>query len=259
MERTAAIAGLMALHLTSMAQVRVDGGVVLTGPGPAERQVLGLPDGVVAGDALTAGVEQAGAYRFTDLVGGPPWEVLGPAGTGAPVPGTHLLLRLPGPVQGPLDVLVNGHGPFPLSDAAGSPIDAAAALPGTVLSLVFDGTVFRDIGGTVDVLRDCPQGMASVGGRSCVEVNERAALDWFAAALACAADGRRLCSWGEFMVACVLGPGQGLQNLTNNWEWTGSTANSNGQARIAGSGNCYALNAVATTTPARAFRCCATR
>jgi hypothetical protein len=95
----------------------------------------------------------------------------------------------------------------------------------------------------------CPTNMTNIGGRICIDSDERVATDWYSAASSCIAEGFKLPSWGEWYGAMDNAT---LNNETNNWEWVdGGTSNT---ARKAGNGD---LRATANDDPrnSSAFRC----
>ena len=95
----------------------------------------------------------------------------------------------------------------------------------------------------------CPVHMTNIGGRICMETNERNSTDWFTAVSTCAAEGYKLPTWGEWYAAMDNAV---LNNETNNWEWVdGGTSNA---VRKVGNGN---LRATANDDPSNssAYRC----
>ncbi|MEQ8908421.1 MAG: hypothetical protein RIC95_04460, partial [Vicingaceae bacterium] len=96
----------------------------------------------------------------------------------------------------------------------------------------------------------CPANMTNIAGRICIENDQRAATDWFAAASGCAADGYKLPSWAEWYGAL---DNAAVNDETNDWEWVDDgTSNT---ARKAGNGS---LKASANDDPdsgSAAYRC----
>ncbi|MCB0764751.1 MAG: hypothetical protein KDB84_08610 [Flavobacteriales bacterium] len=242
------------------AQVRVDGGIRLVGQDPSDRRVSGLAPSTNAADALSAGVEQAGTYRLANSVSGSDWTMEVAGLDGAPDLGTQLVVRAPGTVPGPVAITINGHGPYPVTYGPDEALDGASVTAGAIFSVVFDGSAFQVLNGPVHSLRDCPTGMVAMNDGLCIDQVEHPAgnRDFFAAIELCADQGRRLCSWGEWYVACVNGPALGVQAMTGNWEWTNDAGNSDGQARWVGNSSCTTAGVSATTVTTR-FRCCYSR
>jgi len=240
-------------------QVRVDHAMQLEGPTPQDRQLHGLAGSTSPQAVITAGVEGSGTHRFTTVDSGPVWIVDLPSFTTAPAEGLHLLVRSDGSSNGPLSISVNGFGPYPISRGPSQPVQAEEIPQGSVLSLVFDGAVFQVLNGTTHGKRDCPLSMIQVSDQFCMEQMERDTLEFFDAALACAQQGFRLCSWGEFIVACENGVALGLQQMVGNYEWTNDAANEDNSVRVAGNLNCEQAGVTITTGTPRNFRCCLSR
>jgi hypothetical protein len=132
--------------------------------------------------------------------------------------------------------------------------------PGTILSLVFNGSAFQAMNHRTRGASDCPAGMVSVNDQFCVDIALAPdAMDFFAAADHCGARGARLCSWAEFMSSCVERVDLGLV-MVGQYEWVGSACNENGLARISGLSSCTSTAcAFATGDQDRRFRCCKER
>ena len=132
--------------------------------------------------------------------------------------------------------------------------------PGSLLSLVFDGTSFQVLNGAVHRRRDCPSDMVAVNEQYCIEPQERDTLDFYDAAFACVSDNKRLCTWGEWYRACTLAATLGLANMSGNWEWTNSSANEDLIARMVGNTSCTAAGtSLVTGSIPRKSRCCFSR
>ena len=104
--------------------------------------------------------------------------------------------------------------------------------------------------------RPCPAGFAQVNELYCIEISERDTLDFRDASVACGTADARLCTWGEWYAACVQGATLGLSDLTGNWEWTNSAANSDNGVRNVGYASCSHAGVTNGYTVARNFRCC---
>ena len=240
-------------------QVQVDQSIRLEGNAPAERQLYGLTESTLPQAVLTAGVEGAGTHRFASATDGPLWTVDLPSFTGPPVAGLHLLVRSDGTSSGSLSMNLNGYGPFPITRGPSEALQADDVPLGTVLSLVFDGAAFQLMNGTAHRKRDCPAGMIQASNQFCIEQTERDLTEFFDAALACSQQGSRLCTWGEFIVACENAATLGVQQMVGNYEWTNNAANEDGGVRVAGNLNCRQAAVVAVVGFPRKFRCCLSR
>ncbi|MEZ4739553.1 MAG: hypothetical protein R2818_09435 [Flavobacteriales bacterium] len=241
------------------AQVSVDGPILLTGTTNEDRQVTGLPSSTGPDHVLTAGVVQGGAAEYAAAVNGTSWNIDLPAFGTSPSAGTHLIVRAPAPSAGPIQLQLNGSGPYPVLRGL-QPMNGTELTEGRLLSLVFDGSAFQVLNGKADQRRDCPTNMVDVNGQFCMELTERGSTDFFTAALNCSAQDRRMCSWSEFHVACLRATELALTGMTNNWEWTNNTANEDNSVRVVGSGSCISAgNGISVGSVPRTYRCCYTR
>lgn len=252
-------AGILLSHCIAFAQVHSDRRIELVGEDPGSRQVLGLPVDQDVNTALSAGVEQSGDHRFAVALLQDGWEIELPALIGIPEAGTQMFVKIPEGASGNAQLRVNGTGPYPIVLAPNSALEASDVPDGTVLSLVFDGSHFHVMNGTVHSRRPCPDGMVQVNSQFCIEVDERAPESFFQAAVLCAADGRRLCTWAEFHRSCVQQVSLGLQNMVGNSEWADTAANEELNALVVGRISCTSGGATSTTIYDNSFRCCYTR
>lgn len=249
---------LLLLPLMGLAQVELDRPLVLEGATPASRQVTALDSAALAGAALVAAMEQDGAYRFTAPAQATLWSVF-LNGLDAALSGTQLVVVVPESAEGQPMLQVNGGPAAPILWGPGTPVEAAQLEAGSTLSVVYTGGHWQALNGTVDRLRECPPGMASVNDLYCIERVQRPAADFATAALACAAQGLRLCTWGEFIAGCQRRTALGLQISSSDWEWTGNSANEENNVRVARFANCTASGHRNMTGPAAPSRCCFTR
>lgn len=241
------------------AQVSIDKPVILEGTVPGTSRVEGLQHSTERIEALTAGIAQSGVIHTAGPVTGDHWTVDLPAFGATPDNGSHIVLKVPTTDTSRISITFNGNGPYPLL-REGVPLTGDALIAGSMLSIVLANDAFHVLNGSSDLRRPCPTGMVAVNQLYCIEPTERGSADYFQAGLSCAANGRRLCSWGEFISACQLGSTLGLAAMTNNWEWTNSTANEDNCGRVAGQSNCEAAGTwFATGGGPVAFRCCLTR
>jgi len=246
--------------LFGAAQIQIDGPLRATGTTPMDRQVTGLRDPIVAEAPQTAGLEQSGAHRMAEPLPGATWIITLPLLSVAPQPGTHIVVKAPTATNGPIVLTVNGHGPFAVLTTALQPIAGGTVVPGTMLSLVFDGTSFQAMNGEGYARRACPDGSAAVNEQFCMGIGQQPASDLYQAILSCGDQGMRLCSWGEFYAACMNAAVLGLNSMTNDWEWTDDASNEIGSARIVGLGACaVAGNSIVTNSVDRTFHCCWSR
>ena len=249
----------MLVPLLSMAQLVIDKPIILSSPDPEDHRVQGLMHSVDPLDALTAGTAQNNQVQIGVTTQGDHWSILLPSLESELVNGIHVIVRAPAMDPQPVNIILNGNGPYPLQ-LEGTTVSAEQIVEGTMISMVFADGIFHILNGHHGMRRACPTDMVAVNGLFCIEPTERPSADLFQAGLNCAANGRRLCTWGEFVGACQRSTELGLTSMTNNWEWTGTTSNEDNCARIAGSNNCTAANsAFSTGSFLWAYRCCFTR
>ncbi len=246
--------GLVALPLH--AQILVDKPIELQG---AVRRVEGLAPSTAPNDALTAGIAQRGPIHYATPVAATPWAVESDALGGTLANGTYLVIRVPASEDMPVAIAVNGADPLPVLHE-GVPLVGTAMAEGHMLSVVYGDGAFHVLNGNHDLRRNCPSGMVAVNDLYCIEPNERGSGDYFQSGLACAAVGRRLCTWGEFIGACQRSLALQLSGMTNSWEWTNSTANEDNVGRIAGLNGCESAGTWLSTGNAPVpYRCCFSR
>ncbi len=238
-------------------QVRVDAPVVLDGPLPADRQVIGLSDATSTDHGLNARTLRDAPYSYAEVADGSGWAVdLSPAGA-APVAGTTLLLRSSAGNTGPVTVTVNGSGPYALSRGPGLALRAGDIIPGAMVHMVFDGTEFQLISGRRKGPRPCPTGSVGVNDEYCIDVDRRGTALFDTASITCGDLNGQLCSWGQWYAACTRAAEIGMQNVSGQWEWSNSAANADGSARTMGHASCtHAGIGAAFGTVKFHYRCC---
>lgn len=253
---------LALLAMPSWAQVSIDRPLQLTGPDGAQRQVLGLPPSTEGSAALSATVEGNGQHRLASATtNGGVWHADLPTLTGSLTAGTNILVATPSPSPNNVLLEVNDQPGAPVLVAPGIFLAGDAYPEGTLLSLVYDGSSFHVMNGHANARKPCPSDMIAVNGDYCIEPTERPASNFFDASLACISADRRLCSWGEFVGACLFATQLGLVGMTGNWEWTRDSANEVGVVRMGFQSSCQtASTRVATeTTLPIVSRCCYSR
>jgi hypothetical protein len=252
MNRPTIISLCFMLALQASAQVRIDGSVEFTVPG----SVSGLSPTEAPDALLSLGTERSGAHRFGTPTAGTVWDLEMEALPNGPAAGTALLVRPPSGGEGPVLISVNGLPPLAVLKQGSDTLRAADIPMGVLLYVVHDGTSFQLMNGDQHLRRTCPTDFVSMGGQVCIGTAERAADTFEQAVLTCSDLGARLCSWGEFVAGCQQRLELGLANMTNNLEWTGSTANEDNFVRVAGGTDCQQAGTTASVGPTRAYRCC---
>lgn len=240
-------------------QVTVDRPLVLSGTSAADRQVIGLSDATVPGNALNAGTARAASFRAADATGTVnAWQVAtSPAFTTAPAPGTELVVRVQGTNTGPVSMDLAGAGTFPVVKGAGFPLDSGDVQAGLMAVLLFDGQAFQLTNAVRSSRRPCPSGFTEVSDQFCIEPGQRDTLDFRYAAIACGNVNASVCTWGEWHLACDRASQLGLTDMIGDWEWTNSSASSDMYLRVVGMSSCTVMGVGLSIGGAPLhFRCC---
>jgi hypothetical protein len=247
------------LHSLATAQVRSDRRIEFVDESPLNRQVLGLPLERSGNAALSTAVEQAGNYRFAVATVNNGWAIELPSLLVEPEAGTQFLVKVPGGTSGIVQLSINGWGPFQVVLGPNAPLEASDVPDGTLLSLVHDGARLHVMNGTVHAKPPCPEGLLQASQQYCIEVNERGPSTFFDAALLCAENGLRLCTWTEFYQGCIESGTLGLQDMIGNHEWVDTAMNEDNYARVVGRLSCATSGGLAAGVGQARFRCCHTR
>jgi len=128
-----------------------------------------------------------------------------------------------------------------------------------IISAVFDGNAFQVLNGRVHRSKDCISGMVPVSTQFCVDTLQRTTTDFFVASLTCAAENKRLCTWGEAISACSNRVELGILTPSGDYEWVDDTANELLNARVFRYIQCDGAGTRNSTTSVAPFRCCYTR
>ena len=259
-------AWLVASTLVTMvhAQLDVPVSIEMTGTTTDARQVSGLAE-PIAPDAIMNLASVRGQATTMAMVTGEQVLTgdLSPAPDGL-VPGMVLTI-VPAVDNAEAPVLaLNGLAPFPVHDAGGTALVAGALRPAVPVRLLFTGTAFV-LAGSMGTA--CPAGFSAPSPRFCVADSAAQAMNFFEANLHCRAQGRRLCSFGEWTAACRTMPG--FFATVDEAEWVDHAANlvetakylgygENGQSAGAGEGCDFGGYAPAATGSFR-VRCCVDR
>jgi len=245
--------------VSTKAQFEIDNDLILNGTLESDRQVVGLGQSVDETALLNASGLQMNAISYSTAVGTNNLEILLDPGPGNVVPGTAFSIFISNNNSGPVDLTVNGIGPYAIKKNIDQDLTASDLLSGQIVRVIFDGAAFQLLSARNVGKRDCPTGFVAVNNQYCIEQNEHDTTTWFGAAQACGDLGGRLCSWGEWNWACRDSSVQ-MNDRTGNWEWVGSTANGDNLARVIGQTTCtQSATTPAQPGPARNFRCCFTR
>lgn len=254
---------ICSISVQVLAQLKVPGPVQLQGATPEQRQISGLADPQTLDAAISLGALRATAVSFTQVQG--TTELTGtlvpaPEGytIGMLVTAVPLEANLPDPT---LDL--NGLGEKPIVKRGGLPLDSADMLPGIPVRLLYDGDQFQLISSSA---LPCHVGSVPVGREYCIDTGASNATTFYAANVACAAKGDRLCTLSEWAHACYAIPS--FLGTVTTAEWVDHAANNTDGAKLAGAGNdgvndapgtgCHFGAQSSPYTPYR-YRCCSHR
>ena len=247
---------LLLLPFAAMAQVSVDKPILLEGATPAQQQVNGLSNAGSEDDALNARTLQAAGYVYAAAGVGDDWTVQldPPASTLAA--GTRLMVRANDGNTGPVTLTIDALGPFDLVKNGDLPLDTGDVNPGEVCAVLFDGTVFHLLSSRRTERRPCPSGYAQVNELYCIGIASNDTMPYLDAVVFCGSQDARLCTWGEWYVACTKTALLGLQSMIGDWEWTNDAANSDGSIRMVGYSSCTHAGVTNAYTSVIKSRCC---
>ncbi len=245
------------LAIEAAAQVGVNKPLVLTGSTAADRRVETLADPAATSDALNARSLQQGRLISGTVSGTTAWTVdLQPAPDSLPA-GMQLVLRSTDANSGPVTLAVNGAAAWPVLRDSGDPLEPGDVRAGQMVALSSTGSTFLLTSGRAVPKRPCPQGFVEVTNSFCIEATQHDTVDFDEAAITCGDLNARLCTWGEWYVACTRAAQLGLTDMIGDWEWSNNAANGDGLVRVVGQFSCTA----AATSQGwdlipRNFHCC---
>jgi hypothetical protein len=236
---------------TALGQILVNVPIELTGADSA-RVVLGVdrPASVDAGMSVEAATLGVAHWAIATLVEDtivleldPPVLVIEPG----------LLVRfvMPGTVNGALFVRIAANAARPVLNGDGMPTNGFL-LPGDAIAeLVATGDAFHLQGTGV---ASCPDRTVRVTTSTCIEITPRNGQTFYEGAVHCTQRGGRLCSWDEYIAACIR-QGASLTGLFDDWEWMNATANHTHTVGQAGRTTCTSQRS-AGPNQTGATRCC---
>ncbi len=247
---------LLLLPFAAIAQVSVDKPIVLEGATSLKQQVNGLSNAAEEEDALNARTLQAAGYVYATAGAGDDWIVqLDPPVTSL-IAGTRLMMRATDGNTGPVTLMIDALGPFDLVKNGGLPLDSADVKSGDVCAVLFDGTAFHLLSSRRMERRPCPSGYAQVNDLYCIGIASNDTLSYPDAVVLCGSQDARLCTWGEWYVACTKTALLGLQSMVGDWEWTNDAANSDELVRMVGYSSCTHAGVTNAYTSVLKSRCC---
>lgn len=238
------------------AQVTVDRPVVLTGNDPAERTITGLAP--AQGDDALIDLDGARSGRYHQAVatqnGTALTLAMAPA-CSAYADGLEVRFVAPGRAMGAVTVDIDGLGARPLLRSDGARPGFGDIEAGQSVGMVFRDSAFVLMGRAVD---RCPDGFLPLNERLCIQRNDTLSMSVFSAANWCMERGARLCTWDEYVYACLKENPQ-YEGFADDWEWADDTSDHTHTAFQVGRWGCRsARNFAAYETPASfaSVRCC---
>lgn len=254
MRWTVLLTGLMAIQ--AYGQWNVPDRIILDGAAPSDRQVHGLATPQDAGDGASAGTDRTSAAEAAVATGTDALNIALVPAPAALTPGMRIVLLPTAVNTGAVTLQVNALPAMEVRKFVDQPLDSADLAPGRPVELVFDGTVFQVAG---QLHPGCPAGYKPIGRTACVEAVSREPLNWYAANVNCANEGKRLCGFSEWIQACLQQ--DNIFGTVVDYEWVDEAANSTNLAKLMGVNETTLLpdcksggHRVPTST--QRFRCC---
>jgi hypothetical protein len=249
---------------SSVAQWDIPVPLVLDGPSPEDRQIIGLADPIVSDAGVSVDAYRRNVVSSATSTGGSVLHAeLLPAATSY-APGMSVYLTLSEPNGTGCTIRLNDLEEKEVVKWGGLPLDSADLIPNVPNRFVYDGERFQYMG---NILIPCPSGYSIASVNFCIGDSSFAPQTFHQAGTICRQQGGRLCSFGEWLYAC---PRLFSTQLTSasSADWVDSAANSQNTAKIVGHGSdgvttdlqlgCNTGSNREPTSTAR-FRCCFTR
>lgn len=252
------------IALESTAQLDTPVPVQLIGASDADRQVTGLADPLSPTSGVSVDAARANATNFATASGA---AVL--TADLIPIPSQYTagmvvsivpqMANLSGAMLN-----LNNLGAVPIVKLGNLPLDSADLVPGLPHRLVFDGSVFQVLS---SLYKPCPAGY-HIGSREfCIADSSQDSTTFTEAGTICQSSGARLCTFSEWLHACLSSPS--FIGTVLNYEWVDHAANNSSNAKRVGRGSdgntgddlgigCTHGHHAAPTAQTR-FRCCMTR
>lgn len=244
------------LSATVLAQVSVDHPVVLTGTDPGERSITGLAPARTDDALIDVDGARSGRYHQATATqnGASLILAMGPACT-AYTNGLEVRFTAPGQAMGAVTVDIDGLGARPLLRSDGARPGFGDIEAGQLVGMVYRDSAFVLMGRAND---HCPAGFIALNERLCIQGNDTLNMSVFSATSWCMERGARLCTWDEYVYACLKENPQ-FEGFADDWEWVDDTSDHTHTAFQVGRWGCRsARNFSAYETPASyaSVRCC---
>lgn len=247
-----------------VAQWSVPDRIILDGDTEEKRQVTGLSDPLSTDAAASVEAVRSGATTLAYTNGGALLQGdLAPAPQGYS-PGMVVTVIPSSANHAGAMIELNNLGAREIVKAGGIPLDSADLFPGSPARFIYDGTRFRLLGSTA---LPCRTGYQVGGHEYCIADSSMSDLPFYEAIVECSERGARLCSYSEWLHACLSDPG--FIGTVLDYEWVDDAANSTNGAKRVGNGGDGLAGTIpgidckhgGTTSPntSHRYRCCTHR
>jgi len=236
--------------------------LVLDGPSPEDRQIIGLADPISSDAGVSADAYRRNVVTSAPSTGGSVlFAELFPPASGYEA-GMSVFLTLSTSNSAGCVIRLNDLEEKAVVKWGGLPLDSADLIPNVPNRFVYDGERFQYMG---NILIPCPSGYSIGSSNYCIADSALTLQTFHQAGTICRQQGARLCTFGEWLHAC---PMFFSSQLTSDGEWVDSAANSANTAKTVGYGStgvttalelgCFAGSNRDPASTART-RCCFTR
>jgi len=237
--------------ITGFTQVKINHNLVMTAADSMQRTITGLADPADTSDLLPVRTLLTNQLLFSETNDNDTLEANLPFSFNL-TEGTMLWVFSNFNTDNNLKLTTNQSVFYPVINANGTS-DTNCIKQNEIELLIYNGSSFQEMFYGFNI---CPQGYVEVNSSYCIQINENTSANYWNAILDCERDNAKLCSWGEWYYACQR-TGLGLNNITNNWEWTESANNHATSVLVLGNGSCDTAGENNTqVTALRTYRCC---
>ncbi|MCB0792653.1 MAG: hypothetical protein H6595_02615 [Flavobacteriales bacterium] len=247
---------LLVLTRSAVGQVHVDGPMRMTATDSTQRTIEGIDTPVTDTDLITMGVSRSGSVNW-GMASGSASAIQLTLDPPASRYAEGLVVRFL-PTQssaGAITLNVDGLGPRDLLGRERLPLQLGDLVAGQIAEARYTDSVFVFVPHPVS---GCPEGYVAANDHLCVQVDDGPSMSFFNASHYCTGRGARLCTWDEYIHACVvLGPQ--LTGLFNEWEWIDDTSDHTHTADQVGRWQCISQRSVGAVEHPNNYgevRCC---
>lgn len=256
MSRTSTAIVLCVTAFAAAGQVEVDRSLRMVNSDPAERRIENLGRATGEDHLITLGGARTGTYLWSPAqVNGSSIALQPEPPLGSYDPGTRLRFLAPALPAAPVKVDVNGLGERSVVHGDGLPLQGAQVAAGTVLDIQYMDTAF--VVQSRSAREFCPAGFLPANDRTCLQVDQQPAMNFFEASEHCRGLDAHLCTWPELLFACTMLTGQ-LNDMHTEWEWIDDTSDHTHTADQGARWTCRSQRSQGAVPSVTApFRCCA--